>query len=125
MARAEEGRRLASGDQVRSNANRRASLAKRLRRRVGHGDDIGGLDDLETELLPVWMRGESLLERSALADQGNPHGEMPRGRHRPLNHRCGSVIAAHRINGDADHGSSQKSEVRSHKSEVSLVTCAL
>ena len=70
---------------------------------VAHGNDVGGLDDLNSEAAPVWMRQEFPLEDRRAAHKRDLHVKMPRGSHRAVDNRRRRVVAPHRVNGDADH----------------------
>ena len=94
-------------DHVGGNPNRRTRLAPQRRgRRVGHGDDVWRLDDFDAKAGPVRMRGQGLLDGRPSTDEGNVRLEMASGRHGAINHGRRRVVAAHRVNGDADHGTS-------------------
>jgi hypothetical protein len=49
------------------------------------------------------VRGQRLFEHVRVTDECEANDQMPGGRHSALDNRRRCMIAAHRINGDANH----------------------
>jgi len=103
VAGAEERPGFAARDQGGGHANRRAGLAAHGCGRVRHLDDVGRIDNGDGKASPVGMRVERLLDPGGDADECNLDVEMARGSDRAVHDRRRRMVAAHRVNGDADH----------------------
>ena len=104
VAGAEQRGRLAAGDQIGRDGDRRVRLAaQRRRRRVGHRDHIGRVDHSDAAAIDVRMPGELGLDRRGRPDERHAEIEMPRGRQRAVDDVTRREIAAHGVDGNPDH----------------------
>ena len=104
VPRAHERRGLAVGHRVGRDTNRRARLApQRGRRRLGHADDVGRVENADAELCGVGMSLELGANRVGRPGEQKPEIEMTRGSQGAVDDAAGRVVAAHRVYGDANH----------------------
>ena len=83
-------------------ANRRPRLAaQRRRRRFLHLDALGGVQDVDVEPGDAGMPGQLPLDQVAATDQEQTDLQVTRGDERSVDDARGGLVAAHRVNGDA------------------------
>ena len=102
---ADERRGLSTRHRLCGRADRRTRLApQRGGRRLGHADDVGRVEDADAELVGVGMSRELGANHFGRARKQKPEIEMTRGSQGAVDDAAGSVVAPHRVYGDADHG---------------------
>src|SRR5207245_1222999 len=91
-------------DELGGDAEGRIALApERLRRALGHADDLRGVADLEGEALGL-QTDDLAVNRRTVTDEDDGGTELPDGGHRALDHDARTVIASHRVHGDLQAG---------------------
>jgi hypothetical protein len=104
VSRTEERDGVLSGHEVGGDPNGRVLFTPQDGRRfIGHLDDVGRIDHLDAQTRPVAVHRQCLFDDVRVANERKPYSQMPRGRHSALDNRRRRMIAAHRINGDANH----------------------
>jgi hypothetical protein len=102
MPRAEQRLRPAFRHRLRCDANRGPRLAaQRRRRRFLHLDALGCVQDIEVEPGGAGMPGQLPLDHVAATDQEKTDLQVTRGDECSVDDARGGLIAAHRVNGDA------------------------
>jgi hypothetical protein len=103
MPGAEERTRVLLRHEIGRHANRRVRLAaQRHRGRLGHADHVGRINNLESKISPVRMRGQRRFERRRLTDKCDRDGKVACGGNSAIDHGGRRMITAHRVDCDAD-----------------------
>ena len=96
-----EERNGLSGHEVGGDPNGRVLFTPQDGRRfIGHLDDVGCVDHLDTKTRPVAVHRQRLFDDARVADERKPHSQCLAAATAPSTIRRRRVIAAHRINGD-------------------------